>query len=183
MLSHWRRVESLIKEGIGLASAQSPSPVVTEVARRVIEWLEHNELGLALDDCESLKDALGADVLPSQRFDQARFEITSYEAGQVVEVERRLNLREVTGWPSFHLASSQQLDFPAHYGRNMDAWIDCIEELAEESAGQGRLILRLTNWGSFMEAFTAIVECIGFINTRRRAVRICLDILSDSNLE
>ena len=149
-LFHWRRVKSLIKKGIEIVSAQSPSRVVTEVALQAVEWLEHNELGIALDECESVIDEIGSDALPCQLFYQARFEITSYEVGCEIEVELRLDLRDVMSWTAFHSASSQQLGFPGYYGGNMDAWIDCLEEVAEASVGQGRLILRLVNWGESM---------------------------------
>lgn len=29
-------------------------------------------------------------------------------------------------WSSFHLESQEKFGFPAFYGRNMDAWVDCL---------------------------------------------------------
>ncbi|WP_429253124.1 barstar family protein [Paraburkholderia sp. GAS333] len=36
---------------------------------------------------------------------------------------------EITDWPSFHSVFAQALGFPAFYGRNMDASIDCLSYL------------------------------------------------------
>jgi RNAse (barnase) inhibitor barstar len=38
---------------------------------------------------------------------------------------------EITDWPSFHRVFSQIFGFPAFYGNNMDALIDCLSYLDE----------------------------------------------------
>jgi RNAse (barnase) inhibitor barstar len=35
----------------------------------------------------------------------------------------------ITDWPSFHDVFKQALGFPDFYGRNMNAWIDCLTYL------------------------------------------------------
>jgi RNAse (barnase) inhibitor barstar len=37
-----------------------------------------------------------------------------------------IDTTEITDWPSFHQVFSQKLGFPAFYGNNMDAFIDCL---------------------------------------------------------
>ena len=32
----------------------------------------------------------------------------------------------ISDWESFHEVFSEVLGFPSFYGRNMDAWIDCL---------------------------------------------------------
>jgi RNAse (barnase) inhibitor barstar len=33
---------------------------------------------------------------------------------------------EIDDWESFHSVFQRELGFPAFYGRNMNAWIDCL---------------------------------------------------------
>lgn len=37
----------------------------------------------------------------------------------------------IVGWESFHDVFAETLGFPAFYGRNMDAWIDCMTSADE----------------------------------------------------
>lgn len=36
---------------------------------------------------------------------------------------------EITDWDSFHDVFKRVFGFPDFYGRNMDAWIDCMTDL------------------------------------------------------
>ena len=38
----------------------------------------------------------------------------------------RLNGELFTDWESFHTVSAEVFGFPEFYGRNMNAWIDCL---------------------------------------------------------
>ena len=40
-----------------------------------------------------------------------------------------LDATQITGWDSFHAESARAFGFPDVYGRNMDAWIDCLTDL------------------------------------------------------
>jgi hypothetical protein len=182
MIEHWRRVACLIRAGIGSASAHRDASPFKEASARVRDYLAHNELGLALDDCRALSGEIGLGKLSDLFFSQARFEMESYRDGASVEVERQLDLGEVVDWPSFHAVCAQQLEFPSYYGRNQDAWIDLVEEVAKATAGDGRLVLRLSRWCHAQRqapvVFNAFMECLECINFDRRAARICLDISS-----
>ncbi|MGO9753405.1 MAG: barstar family protein [Solirubrobacteraceae bacterium] len=46
----------------------------------------------------------------------------------VVEVD----LSQVSDWESFHNVFAQTLGFPDFYGRNMNAWIDCLTYADED---------------------------------------------------
>lgn len=43
----------------------------------------------------------------------------------------RLNGMNVRNWQDFHRESQSAFGFPAFYGRNMDAWIDCLSTLRD----------------------------------------------------
>jgi RNAse (barnase) inhibitor barstar len=38
----------------------------------------------------------------------------------------RIDGSKITDWSSFHEVFARQLGFPNFYGRNMNAWIDCL---------------------------------------------------------
>ncbi len=83
-------------------------------------------------------------------------------------------------WPSFHQAFVQVFGFPAIYGNNMDAWIDCLTSLDVPEDGMSRftasravLTLELENVKDFAqrcpEEYKAMIECAAFVNWRRIA--------------
>lgn len=43
-----------------------------------------------------------------------------------------LDGREIGNWPAFHDACRAAFGFPDFYGRNMDAWIDCLSGLRDD---------------------------------------------------
>ena len=68
-------------------------------------------------------------------------------------------------WEQFHDFFSKTFNFPGYYGRNMDAWNDCMSDYCYK---KGLVSLHIDNAAEFkalnLEAFEALVECIGFIN-------------------
>lgn len=78
-----------------------------------------------------------------------------------------VDLSKVTGWDSFHDLFADAFGFPAYYGRNMDAWIDCMEDFAIE---KDLLILDLPGMADLKlrcpEICEALNECSAFINHR-----------------
>jgi len=42
-----------------------------------------------------------------------------------------LDGRRITDWRAFHSACQSAFGFPDFYGRNMDAWIDCLSSLRD----------------------------------------------------
>jgi hypothetical protein len=85
----------------------------------------------------------------------------------------------IADWDSFHEVFAKALGFPSFYGRNMDAWIDCMTYADEADAQMlspavlpGELLtLRIDNAADFAarcpEQFKALVECTAFVNYRR----------------
>ena len=91
----------------------------------------------------------------------------------------KLDTRRISDWPSFHEVFRDIFGFPSFYGRNMDAWIDCMTSLDEPDDGMtkihaepgGVVVLQLDHASDFIkrckEQYDAIVECSAFVNWRR----------------
>ena len=74
---------------------------------------------------------------------------------------------EITDWESFHKVFAEEFNFPDYYGRNMDAWNDCMSDLG----GEGELIsIYIRNVSqlksSCREIYEALIECSAFVNYR-----------------
>lgn len=90
----------------------------------------------------------------------------------------KVDLGNVHDWDSFHDEFQRVFGFPEFYGRNMDAWIDCMSSLSCPEDGMtsihcesGKTItIELGDVGVFKkehsELFLAIVECSSFVNWR-----------------
>ncbi len=74
---------------------------------------------------------------------------------------------KILDWKSFHKEFRKQLKFPKYYGENMDAWIDCIDEISEKSDG----VIRIKNSQNLKnknpEILNSLIECSQFVNTRK----------------
>jgi hypothetical protein len=94
----------------------------------------------------------------------------------------RIDCTRIIDWDSFHDVFAEAFGFPDFYGRNMNAWIDCMTSLDEPADGMtkihaprgGVVILQLDNVASFgtegAELYQAIIECSAFVNWRRLEV-------------
>ncbi len=83
---------------------------------------------------------------------------------------------KIQDWNSFHNESAKVFGFPDFYGRNMNAWIDCMTSLDAPEDGMTKvhaatehvLTLHLENIGPFREhhpdLYAAIIECTAFVN-------------------
>jgi RNAse (barnase) inhibitor barstar len=88
----------------------------------------------------------------------------------------------IADWDSFHSVFKETLGFPDFYGRNMDAWIDCMTYVDDPPSGmtaifvsKGDLLtLRIDNASDFQkrcpEQYAALIECTAFVNYRRTEV-------------
>jgi hypothetical protein len=52
----------------------------------------------------------------------------------------RLDGEKINTWDAFHSESQAAFGFPGFYGRNSDAWIDCLSTLREND-GMTRFVL------------------------------------------
>jgi hypothetical protein len=86
----------------------------------------------------------------------------------------------IVDWASFHEVFKTTFGFPDFYGRNMDAWIDCMTSIDRANDGMsaitvepgGLLIMQIDDELRLRcpEQYIALVECTGFVNRRRREV-------------
>jgi hypothetical protein len=88
-------------------------------------------------------------------------------------------VNEITDWESFHDVFKRVFGFPDFYGRNMNAWIDCMTDLDAPEGGMVQLsvavgdlvALEILGAEDFErrcpEQFRALVECSAFVNFRR----------------
>jgi RNAse (barnase) inhibitor barstar len=91
----------------------------------------------------------------------------------------KLPVEEITDWPTFHMVFQRTFGFPDFYGRNMDAWVDCMTSLDTHDDGLTTitlspgemLILRVDHAFEFRqrcpEQYNALIECCAFVNYRR----------------
>ncbi len=91
----------------------------------------------------------------------------------------RIDARRIKGWDSFHDVFAEAMGFPDFYGRNMNAWIDCMTSLDEPDDGMtsvhppkgGMLTLHMDHIGDLAnrcpDIYDAIIECAAFVNYRR----------------
>jgi hypothetical protein len=90
-----------------------------------------------------------------------------------------VRVSEINDWESFHDTFAATLGFPEFYGRNMDAWIDCLTHCDGPDAGMTAvhardgdvLTLQLDAGRAFAkrcpEQYKALIECAAFVNWRR----------------
>lgn len=88
----------------------------------------------------------------------------------------RVNGELIRDWESFHTVFAETFGFPDFYGRNMNAWIDCMTSLDEPADGMTSVhgsasdpvVLQLDNANALpAELFEAVTECSAFVNWRR----------------
>ena len=91
--------------------------------------------------------------------------------------EVTLDTEEIYNWETFHIQSAKAFGFPVFYGKNMNAWIDCLTYLPEGDgmsqftlAHNEQLFIRLANSTQSSRAQTEIylvlLECIASVNQR-----------------
>ena len=88
-------------------------------------------------------------------------------------------VHEIADWPTFHDVFKKALGFPDFYGRNMNAWIDCMTSVDAAEGGLSSvtvapgeiLVLRVDDPFGFRqrcpEQYNALIECSAFVNFRR----------------
>lgn len=92
----------------------------------------------------------------------------------------RLRTEQIADREEFHNQFQRLVGFPAFYGRNMDAWIDCMSSL-RDGDGMTAVVLgpdealeiEVPDAVEFRlrapELFQDLVDCSAFVNRRYRA--------------
>lgn len=90
-----------------------------------------------------------------------------------------IDASRITDWDSFHDTFAETFGFPGFYGRNMDAWNDCMTYLDDPDAGMSSIhvapgdvvVLCISAVTEFRkrcpEIYDALIECSSFVNYRR----------------
>ncbi len=93
-----------------------------------------------------------------------------------------LDARLIMDWEAFHNEFAKLFGFPGFYGRNMNAWIDCMSYLDEPQAQMTTVrlkpgeivVLQLDHVDElrrqFPDGYNAVIECSAFVNYRKREV-------------
>lgn len=91
----------------------------------------------------------------------------------------RIDAARVRDWDSFHDVFASAFGFPSFYGRNMNAWIDCMSSLDEPGDGMTTVhgsaadpvVIQLDDADAMPKPFLdALTECAAFVNWRRLEV-------------
>lgn len=88
----------------------------------------------------------------------------------------RIDGAQLRDWESFHTVFASAFGFPGFYGRNMDAWVDCLTSLDAPDNGMTSVhgsatdpvVLQIDNANSVPdEIFDTLVDGAAFVNWRR----------------
>ena len=78
----------------------------------------------------------------------------------------KVNSGKIKDWKTFHDVFSNTFNFPSYYGRNINAWIDCMDELTTELT-----VIELGDCRQLKETHPEIIDvinsCSAFVNYRR----------------
>lgn len=78
----------------------------------------------------------------------------------------RIKGKRLKNWKTFHSEFKKALSFPDYYEENMNAWIDCMDELTDKPT-----LLEIENGKDLKEnapeLMNAIFECGAFVNYRK----------------
>jgi len=91
----------------------------------------------------------------------------------------QIDCANIVDWDTFHGEFARAFAFPDFYGRNMNAWIDCMTSVDAPDDGMtgihcevgGFLTIELENVNQLTddraEFLETIVDCVAFVNYRR----------------
>ncbi|HJZ92781.1 MAG TPA: barstar family protein [Gemmataceae bacterium] len=91
----------------------------------------------------------------------------------------RIDARRLTDAAGLHVAMSEAIGFPATYGKNLDALVDCLTHLDDLKAGMSRVqvmpgevavlvIEHTTGLGKkAAEQVKSLTDAVAFVNWRR----------------
>jgi hypothetical protein len=91
----------------------------------------------------------------------------------------KIDVEAIATLDDFHSHFARALGFPEFYGRNMNAWIDCMTDVDDPDAGLSRVTVRpdriLTLHLSGIDTlalrspdiYATLVDAVAFVNRRR----------------
>jgi len=93
----------------------------------------------------------------------------------------QIDASKIRDWDSFHEHFSETLGFPELYGRNMNAWVDCMTYLDDPNGTMttihvetGAVLVLCVSGARDLKKrcpklYDALIECTAFVNYRRIA--------------
>lgn len=93
-------------------------------------------------------------------------------------MEVTVNFSKISDWDTFHSVFSERMGFPDFYGKNMNAWIDCMSCIDDPDSGMSSVTvkpgesLEILVLGTEIaikncsEVFQGFIECAAFVNQR-----------------
>lgn len=91
----------------------------------------------------------------------------------------KIPVNKIKDWETFHKIFTEILGFPDFYGKNMDAWIDCMTYIDEPDDGMTSIYvdkgqMMVLNLGDctvfaskYPTQYKALIDCSAFVNYRR----------------
>src|SRR5688572_23990452 len=101
-----------------------------------------------------------------------------FEMGKSKSPVVRVDGDRIVDWTTFYEVFSESFGLPEFFGRNMDAWIDCLTRLGDPASGMTKVhaepgevvTLVVDNVNRFAarcpDQYDALVECAAFVNWR-----------------
>ena len=77
----------------------------------------------------------------------------------------KLDGNRITDWDGFHDVFAEEFQFPDYYGRNMNAWIDCMSDLGDSSSEIVAIHIDHVDHVN-TEVLEALIDCVAFVNWR-----------------
>ena len=87
-----------------------------------------------------------------------------------------VDFSKIKDWDTFHAVFSEKMGFPDFYGKNMNAWIDCMSYIDDPDSGMSSVTVKsgesldIVVLGteaaikSCPEIFQGLIECVAFVN-------------------
>lgn len=106
--------------------------------------------------------------------------LASLAVGAPKQVSVPVEGDRIVDWDSFHDEFARAFGFPSYYGRNLDAWNDCMGSLDARADGMsavsvppgGTVVIDLRGARALSvrcpQIYAALVECAAFVNWSRR---------------
>jgi hypothetical protein len=95
-------------------------------------------------------------------------------------VSVKIDAAEIFDWDSFHTVFAKVMGFPDFYGKNLNAWIDCMSYLDDPGAGMTNVCVSadeicMIEFDSAQslskdhpQSLSALVECVAAVNQRAK---------------
>lgn len=95
-----------------------------------------------------------------------------------MQMKVTIDFTKIINWDDFHSSFSNLMGFPDFYGKNMNAWIDCMSYIDDPDSGMSKIVVRPDEHLDIVvigtekafkicpEIFKEFLECASFVNQR-----------------